>query len=85
MKLIGLVETKVKACNAVRVKARLNNWCMINNNNENPRGCIWLTWDTNCYRTNVKTDQIIHVEIQNVSTLECFSSEARMISDYSKA
>ncbi|KAF5198943.1 hypothetical protein FRX31_011471 [Thalictrum thalictroides] len=40
LKLVGLLETKVKSRNTAMVQRRINDWEGVNNNNQDPRGRI---------------------------------------------
>ncbi|KAF5201897.1 Endonuclease/exonuclease/phosphatase [Thalictrum thalictroides] len=49
---VGLLETKVKSRNTAMVQRRINDWEGVNNNNQDPRGRIWVLWDPCVMRAN---------------------------------
>jgi len=66
--LVGLVETKVKENNSVRVTNCFpNNWQYMNNYTFSPRGRIWIVWDPACWTCQVisSSEQQITITCQN--------------------
>ncbi|KAF5197200.1 hypothetical protein FRX31_013213, partial [Thalictrum thalictroides] len=55
----GIVETKVKARNSAMLQSRINDWGGVNNNSKDPRGRIWVMWDTKYLKVHTlgMTDQ----------------------------
>ncbi|XP_075086042.1 uncharacterized protein LOC142168789 [Nicotiana tabacum] len=69
IKLVDLVETKVKEGNAQRIsKAIILRWSILTNYKDARNGRIWLLWDTSHFSiTGIKDDaQMIHVRFFNI-------------------
>ncbi|XP_074305825.1 uncharacterized protein LOC141641047 [Silene latifolia] len=61
--LFGLVETRVKSNNWLKVRNNLcSSWALCTNNSLHKNGRVWLLWDPNCFDVNVVdiTSQTIH-------------------------
>nr|XP_016469827.1 PREDICTED: uncharacterized protein LOC107792151 [Nicotiana tabacum] len=68
IKLVGLVETKVKEGNAQRIsKAIVPGWSILTNYKDARNGRIWLLWDTSHFIiTGIKDDaQMIHCQVKS--------------------
>ncbi|KAF5187581.1 Rna exonuclease [Thalictrum thalictroides] len=67
LKLVGLVETKVKAKNTAFVQRRFDGSESANNNSQDHRGRIWVLWDPKAISLKVleMTDQVIHCHVED--------------------
>ncbi|KAF5199599.1 hypothetical protein FRX31_010814 [Thalictrum thalictroides] len=65
---VSLLKTKVKERNAAFVQRRINEWPLLNNNNKDPRGRIWILWDPKAINlTMIETmDQVIHCRVEDM-------------------
>ncbi|XP_074278320.1 uncharacterized protein LOC141601913 [Silene latifolia] len=64
--LFGLLETKVKSSNWLKVKKNVcDSWSICTNNSHHKGGRIWLIWQPNQYVVDVRyiTDQLIHSKV----------------------